>query len=313
MLYRLRYSSTRGYITDHTVHTSREKYLLQFLLGTARLTSVLGKEVIYTASSRHTLARYSWKDHLDTGNAMFSITDPSARFYVPNMPRLSMQSAWPRGTVEFNRVMSAMTFRLPLTPLDEDSHDANILAIIERLGKAKKKCGEFGFNSASYSTSYDIIESHAPQLHPELMQNRFAEAISILLLPPERRSGGERQPGTLRSLRQQWQAEYQGTSLSAFKQILSQNQNLWDSAQDKFYAKSVTIIQSSGVGKSRLISEYAKECFTIIYTLRNEGEMGYPPGDTEVTNFLCIGGKKTIRNAHTKSLALLYGTFEHGR
>ena len=237
------------------------------------------------------------------------------------MSDLSMRSirrARPQDAAEFNRVMSLMTFARPLRPLVEGTRASHV-AIIDRLEEAAQKCAEFGLNPAERqeldtAMATAVWLSKIPQLHTELMQNRFAEALSILLSPTSRRSPSvtRRVQVTLRSLHQQWRAEYQGTSLSAFKEMLAVYQQQWDSNPSEFYSKSVTMVQSSGWGKSRLISEYAKESFTIIYTLRIEGETGYPPGDTEVTSFL-RSGPPTMLNAHTRSLALLYGTFDIGR
>lgn len=53
-----------------------------------------------------------------------------------------------------------------------------------------------------------------------------------------------------------------------------------------YYSKTIPIIQSSGTGKSRLLDEISKELLTIPFVLRYRGSYGYPPGDTEVTEFL---------------------------
>ena len=241
---------------------------------------------------------------------MFSITDQSSRYYIPNMSRLSIQRAGPQGIVEFNCILSSITFKYPLIPLGEGSSYKHTLAILERLDVAIQKGAELGLNPVECQRLTDLpstgaMNSNITRLHAELMQNRFAKALNILLSPSRRSLSEDRRVQvTLRPLRQQWQAEYQGTSLSAFKELLSFNQQLWDSAQDKYYAKSVNIIQSSGIGKSRLISEYTKGDFTIIYTLRTEGEIGYPPGDTEVTSFL-RSSVKTMLNTHKISSTAL--------
>jgi hypothetical protein len=50
----------------------------------------------------------------------------------------------------------------------------------------------------------------------------------------------------------------------------------------------MSIVQSSGTGKSRLVDELGGDAFSISFTLRENGASGYPPGDPEVVKFLKV-------------------------
>ncbi|KAI0253835.1 hypothetical protein BJV78DRAFT_1359880 [Lactifluus subvellereus] len=52
------------------------------------------------------------------------------------------------------------------------------------------------------------------------------------------------------------------------------------------YAPFCSIVQSSGMGKSRLLDEFSKDHFLIPINLREEGSRGFPPPDVVVRNFL---------------------------
>ncbi|KAI0247841.1 hypothetical protein BJV78DRAFT_1285209 [Lactifluus subvellereus] len=52
------------------------------------------------------------------------------------------------------------------------------------------------------------------------------------------------------------------------------------------YARFCTIVQSSGMGKSRLVDEFSKDDFLIPINLREHGSQGFPPPDVAVRDFL---------------------------
>jgi len=82
-----------------------------------------------------------------------------------------------------------------------------------------------------------------------------------------------------------WKRPFWGNSLNVLKELLVDEENIFQ--KDKFYAKSMTIIQSSGTGKSRLLDELSKELLTISFALRHQcKDVGWPPGDHEITDFL---------------------------
>lgn len=61
-----------------------------------------------------------------------------------------------------------------------------------------------------------------------------------------------------------------------------------------YYSKSISIIQSSGMGKSRLAAELGLIVFSITFTFRNDRDGGYPPGDYEVLQFLQPPGRRAV-------------------
>ncbi|KAI0253034.1 hypothetical protein BJV78DRAFT_235120 [Lactifluus subvellereus] len=61
-----------------------------------------------------------------------------------------------------------------------------------------------------------------------------------------------------------------------------------------------SIIQSSGMGKSRLVDEFSKNHFLIPINLREEGSQGFPPADVAVRKFLTQFDKKD-KNMQEKS------------
>jgi hypothetical protein len=82
-----------------------------------------------------------------------------------------------------------------------------------------------------------------------------------------------------------WKRPFWGDSVNVLKELLLDEERVFQ--EDKFYAKSMTIIQSSGTGKSRLLDELSKEFLTISFALRHpHKDGGWPPGDLEITHFL---------------------------
>ncbi|KAI9445890.1 hypothetical protein H4582DRAFT_1901738 [Lactarius indigo] len=57
-------------------------------------------------------------------------------------------------------------------------------------------------------------------------------------------------------------------------------------SETQIYARYCSIVQSSGMGKSRLLDEFSKGHFLIPMNLRASTDQGYPPADSEVRNFL---------------------------
>ena len=68
------------------------------------------------------------------------------------------------------------------------------------------------------------------------------------------------------------------------------------------------------MGKSRLMDEISKSHLTILFTFRQNGESGFPPGDPEVTRFVdkalswksdnrSQGSQEEVMMAHSYALA----------
>ena len=113
------------------------------------------------------------------------------------------------------------------------------------------------------------------------------------------------------TLYRHWQRQYHGDALNAIKERLNRYEIAQQERSLAYYAKYITIIQSSGTGKSRLVDQLSKEFFTIGLTLRNANERGYPPGDVEILKFL----KKDSASVkmHSRMIALLCASLEYGK
>ncbi|KAF8806794.1 hypothetical protein BYT27DRAFT_7233606 [Phlegmacium glaucopus] len=78
-----------------------------------------------------------------------------------------------------------------------------------------------------------------------------------------------------------WDEAYIGEAHEVlYETITSQIQS-----EPQAYARYQAIVQSSGMGKSRMVDELSKQHLVIPINLRNEGS-GFPPGDAQVLDFL---------------------------
>lgn len=112
-------------------------------------------------------------------------------------------------------------------------------------------------------------------------------------------------------LNSHWKDKFCGGSLAALKERILKHEMETCDQGFKYYAKLIPIIQSSGMGKSRLIDEIGKSHLCITVTLRENGESGYPPGDPEITKFLKepLHAPEDVLLAHSYMLALLDSIF----
>ena len=85
-----------------------------------------------------------------------------------------------------------------------------------------------------------------------------------------------------------------------------------DEALIRYARKVLPIIQSSGIGKSRLVNEIARRRFTTTFTLRQNGSTGYPPGDPEITRFTKSSFSVEAWVRHGMTVALIGGIFQGG-
>ena len=88
----------------------------------------------------------------------------------------------------------------------------------------------------------------------------------------------------LRRVQLGWKADYDGQTLISFMKTVNRENSKFSEA--KMYGRIMPIVNSSGVGKSRLVDEYSKRKLGIVYTLRQDHESDYPPGDPEIYHFL---------------------------
>lgn len=81
-----------------------------------------------------------------------------------------------------------------------------------------------------------------------------------------------------------WMMEYVPDSLEALQSMIRDNESKI-ARRERFYAKTLVFVQSSGMGKSRLADRYGEICPMITFVLRGAQTSGYPPADTEVREF----------------------------
>ena len=90
----------------------------------------------------------------------------------------------------------------------------------------------------------------------------------------------------LNTLHDKWTGDYLPESLSALRDEIRRNeQRIADGS--KIYSKTLLLVQSTGMGKSRLADKFGETCPMINFTLGREDFKCYPPVDKEVRSFLC--------------------------
>ncbi|TFK71361.1 hypothetical protein BDN72DRAFT_877192 [Pluteus cervinus] len=74
------------------------------------------------------------------------------------------------------------------------------------------------------------------------------------------------------------------------------------------YSKFISIVQSSGTGKSRTLAEIGREIFTLPMCLRCVDDPGYPSADSEISHFIRCFDKTTDKDIRShQGLAALFG------
>jgi hypothetical protein len=121
----------------------------------------------------------------------------------------------------------------------------------------------------------------SPSLHYSPSANTSTLTINPLLLYDMEDT---RPAGDFDKTRSAWRHNFYGDAITAFQWVVENAEKNFD--MDSDYAKFIPIIQSSGMGKSRLIDQYASPTVGIVFTLRYGMQTGYPPGDIEITNLL---------------------------
>ena len=119
-----------------------------------------------------------------------------------------------------------------------------------------------------------------------------------------------------------WADRFAGNALEALvSRLKSAEANFLEneqSAKNKLfsrvqYVKSINVVQSTGMGKSRLVSQLGKKMMTISFVLRYPGQTGFPPGDKEVFEFLLKGNGFDTQQTHERAVCFLSATFFVGR
>jgi hypothetical protein len=103
-----------------------------------------------------------------------------------------------------------------------------------------------------------------------------------------------------------WTNEFKGASLMALCDFVVEQERVW--SHGKYYAKIIPVIQSSGMGESRLLTEFGKTTLSVYYTTRKSDETGYPPGDKSIRKLL--SEQKDDEKSNLLAISFLAATFQ---
>ncbi|KIL57071.1 hypothetical protein M378DRAFT_16508 [Amanita muscaria Koide BX008] len=92
----------------------------------------------------------------------------------------------------------------------------------------------------------------------------------------------------VRRLSKAYNTPFVGDSARNFIDYLQRTDKEVQLDQIHLYSKSVAVVQSSGTGKSRMLTETGNYIFTLPICLRQQSGTGYPPGDEDVVKHLCL-------------------------
>ncbi|KAF8512027.1 hypothetical protein BU17DRAFT_69389 [Hysterangium stoloniferum] len=110
------------------------------------------------------------------------------------------------------------------------------------------------------------------------------------------------------------EAKYVSRPLAAFKLYMNQCFQRFLSAREDnkpYYGLYLSIVQSSGTGKSRLISELGRnDVFVVHMTLRDRTDKGFPPRDDIPANFLADKNAKNSREYESRCSAFFASVFK---
>jgi hypothetical protein len=87
-------------------------------------------------------------------------------------------------------------------------------------------------------------------------------------------------------LKNDWISTFVGDSLTILQGVIRDFECQSEEKRDRFYARAVVFLQSSGMGKSRLADAFGQGCPMINYVLREKGTLGFPPPDDEILSFM---------------------------
>ncbi|KAI0301698.1 hypothetical protein B0F90DRAFT_1667815 [Multifurca ochricompacta] len=108
-----------------------------------------------------------------------------------------------------------------------------------------------------------------------------------------------------------WNAKFvYDAPLYGLKRHITREIELIKERGKKVYARYCSIVQSSGMGKSRLIDELSKKDFVIPINLRPEDSKGYPPPDHELRRFLALGGGDNADLAYSRACHFMLALFK---
>jgi len=205
---------------------------------------------------------------------------------------------------------------------DSDAHDTyhqiKLLRVaIKRSNSIRQHLKKFAKTQEYYAKLYRDNGALLNNLSTACRDNDF-ERINDLLEAAYNPAGVrlEEDPrvvsGSLHSMQTAWRQQFSGNIHHSFLGVIDDmNDNFKDTETVKHYAKLLPVIQSSGVGKSRLLDEVCRHRLGVTFTLRLPHETGFPPGDIEITKFL-RSSEKIHQSQHSTMVAFLSSTVAEG-
>ncbi|EJU02265.1 hypothetical protein DACRYDRAFT_115996 [Dacryopinax primogenitus] len=98
-----------------------------------------------------------------------------------------------------------------------------------------------------------------------------------------------------------WASEYEGNGVDLFHKHIAHCCEL-SGAGSSLYGKSFVIVNSSGMGKSRMVDESSKTLFTVLFVLR-DARGGFPPPDSNVLAY--FQRTRTVNECETAMICFL--------
>ena len=138
---------------------------------------------------------------------------------------------------------------------------------------------------SEFSLLLDKVASRASDLDIWTAVAKLLKAFDVYTLPKTKTvySHSPRKSAVIRDLEKDWINDYFPHSLQALRSLIREYQKL---AVTEYYPKTLVFVQSSGMGKSRLVDSFGQECPMINFILREEEATGFPPPDPEILKFL---------------------------
>jgi hypothetical protein len=165
-----------------------------------------------------------------------------------------------------------------------------IIELILESNTLKQKPG-FKFLDPKYLDLWqddpDVLDELLSNLNDDDMDRVWAsEAIreAITKAKDQAKDNTTVRVGSISDLQKAWNDEFIPQTLSTFIEAITANHRTFDIT--KHYSKFTPIVQSSGVGKSRLVDEFSKKVLGILFTFRMNDDTGYPPGDPEIRKYI---------------------------
>ncbi|KAF8535758.1 hypothetical protein BDD12DRAFT_891842 [Trichophaea hybrida] len=184
--------------------------------------------------------------------------------------------------------------------------------LLEKLRENIKKSiiiAQMAIDSSSMSNDSSSMSNDSPSnlegFLSHLETGNWYSAVKIYLPLPE--ASIFRRNTEVEYISQHWGDDFQGRALEAFMEKLKTPMTDTTGSECNYYSKSFDILQSSGIGKSRLVREMGFRMLVISFALRRPDDTGFPPSDPEIFDFLNQGNGTDMKNTHTRALSLLGG------